>query len=146
MVAVGDENRPSSPSHGRVYFFRWLLLAGDASEKRPASRSRQHEMPEPSCRSRYSTSERCRYPVPSRAWRALLLAMRKRRFERPPYSMFCTCSRILSSSVFSSTTSWASGASLALLPTVFASRPSSCNKKSSRRPTMVSGPADATTL
>ena len=54
---------------------------------------------------------------------------------RSRYSTFCTCSRMRSSSVFSSTIWWAIGASLPFEPIVFASRPNSWSRKSSRRPT-----------
>ena len=58
---------------------------------------------------------------------------------RRRYSTFCTCSRIRSSSALSSTTLCASGASFAFEPTVLASRPSSCSRKSRRRPTGTCG-------
>ena len=51
------------------------------------------------------------------------------------YSMFCICSRIFSSSVLTSTTSFAIDAFAHFEPTVFISRFISCNRKSRLRPT-----------
>src|SRR5512145_340383 len=52
------------------------------------------------------------------------------------YSIFCTCSRIFSSTVFICTTVEPIPASLALDPSVFTSLPISCNRKSKVLPTV----------
>ncbi len=55
--------------------------------------------------------------------------------RRKNYSTFCTCSRICSINTFNSTEARVVSTSTDLAPKVFASRCSSCIRKSSRRPT-----------
>src|SRR5689334_8848142 len=68
--------------------------------------------------------------------RRLSAARRRRKDDRKRvHSRFSTCSRIRSSSSLMPSTSWRITASFPLLPVVFASRNSSCNKNPNRFPT-----------
>jgi hypothetical protein len=55
--------------------------------------------------------------------------------DRADYSRFCTCSRSCSIATFISTEMFVSSSAAAFEPSVFASRSSSCIRKSSRLPT-----------
>ena len=114
----------------------------DEARLAAARRRGQHEQA-PGCRRRLGRGARC-------GVRRLGLACRRRFMSRPRrllapfasrgpaprYSRFCTCSRICSISTFISSDACESSASTDFEPSVFASRCSSCIRKSRRLPAL----------